>query len=129
MTTATSQATALSTGPLTKSPIFARSLGEVHQRERPRRRAAGSGSPGSGSAGSRRRVSPYIAVTITAGTMAMSRVMSRRSQGGRRMLRKPSITICPASVPVSVEFCPEASSATANSVLASAVPSSGVSSW
>ena len=45
------------------------------------------------------------------------------------MLRKPSITICPASVPVIVEFWPEASSATANSVLASVAPSSGVSSW
>ena len=64
---------------------------------------------------------------MTAGTMAMSRVMSRRSHGRRRMLRKPSITIWPASVPVSVEFCPDASSASANSVLAPA-PSSGVSS-
>ena len=34
------------------------------------------------------------------------------------MCRKPSITIWPASVPVSVEFWPEASSATANSTLA-----------
>ena len=41
------------------------------------------------------------------------------------MLRNPSITIWPASVPVSVEFCPEASSARANTVLAPA-PSSGV---
>ena len=31
---------------------------------------------------------------------------------------KPSITICPASVPVSVAFWPEQSSATANSALA-----------
>ncbi len=45
------------------------------------------------------------------------------------MLRKPSITIWPASVPVSVEFWPEASSASANTVLAPATPSSGVSSW
>jgi len=48
----------------------------------------------------------------------MARVISRRSHGRRRMLRKPSITICPASVPVSVEFCPEASNATANRMLA-----------
>ena len=34
------------------------------------------------------------------------------------MLRKPSITIWPASVPVSVEFWPDASSASANTVLA-----------
>ena len=48
---------------------------------------------------------------IAAGTMAMARVMSRRSHGRMRMLRNPSITICPASVPVSVEFCPDARSA------------------
>ena len=60
--------------------------------------------------------------------MAMSRVISRRSHGRSRMLRNPSITIWPASVPVSVAFCPENSSATANSVLASCVPSSGASS-
>ena len=41
---------------------------------------------------------------------------------------KPSITICPASVPVSVAFWPEQSSATAKSVLARPVPSSGDSS-
>ena len=40
----------------------------------------------------------------------------------------PSITIWPASVPVSVAFWPEQSSATANSMLASVVPSSGESS-
>lgn len=44
------------------------------------------------------------------------------------MSRNPSITICPASVPVRVEFCPLASRATANSVLASVAPSTGVSS-
>ena len=66
--------------------------------------------------------SPYSAVTMTAGMIAMSRVMSRRSQAGSRMSRNPSITIWPASVPVMVEFWPEASSATANSVLASVVP-------
>ena len=52
-------------------------------------------------------------------------MISRRSQGLSLMSRKPSITICPASVPVSVEFWPEASSATANSTLAAPAPSTG----
>ena len=43
-----------------------------------------------------------------AGTTARPRVIRRRSQGRMRKLRKPSITICPAMVPVSVEDCPEA---------------------
>ena len=72
--------------------------------------------------------SPLIAMTMTAGTIAISRVISRRSHGRSRMFRKPSITIWPASVPVSVAFCPENSSATANSVLATVAPSSGSSS-
>src|SRR5215468_1613172 len=55
------------------------------------------------------------AVMITTGTMAMARVISRRIQGGSRMWRKPSITICPASVPVIVELKPAASKAVANS--------------
>jgi hypothetical protein len=42
------------------------------------------------------------------------------------MFRNPSITICPASVPVSVEFCPDASSANANTALAPVTPSNGV---
>ena len=45
--------------------------------------------------------------------------MLRRSHGLSRMSRKPSITICPARVPVSVEFCPEASKASAKIVPAS----------
>jgi hypothetical protein len=40
---------------------------------------------------------------------------------------KPSITTWPASVPVMVLLCPLASSATAKSVLAAAVPSNGAS--
>ena len=68
-------------------------------------------------------------MTMIAGMMAMSRVISRRSHGRRRRLMKPSITIWPASVPVSVAFWPEQSSATANSMLAIVVPSSGESSW
>ena len=45
--------------------------------------------------------------------MASERVIRRRSQGRMRKLRKPSITIWPAMVPVSVEDWPEQSSATA----------------
>ena len=44
------------------------------------------------------------------------------------MSRKPSITICPASVAVTVELSPQHSSAMANSVGAIAEPSSGASS-
>ena len=40
---------------------------------------------------------------------------------------KPSITTCPASVPVMVLLWPLASRATTNNALASAVPSSGAS--
>ncbi|MNF15269.1 hypothetical protein D3C81_1826530 [compost metagenome] len=64
---------------------------------------------------------------MTAGIMAINRVINRLSQGDIRMLTKPSITICPARVPVKVEFCPDASSATANITLASVVPTIGVS--
>ena len=71
--------------------------------------------------------SPHAAATSAAGTMATIRVTMRRAQGGRRNSRNPSITICPASVPVNVEFWPLARSATANSVLASDAPSTGVS--
>ena len=63
-------------------------------------------------------------MTQTAGTMASARVINRRSHGRSRMLMNPSMTICPASVPVSVEFCPEASSARANKMLAPVTPSS-----
>src|SRR5712671_724336 len=70
-------------------------------------------------------LSPYMIATIAAGTIAIARVMSRRSHGRIRRLRNPSITIWPASVPVSVEFCPEARSASANTMLAPP-PRSGV---
>ncbi len=40
--------------------------------------------------------------------MAIVRVTRRRSQGRMRKLRNPSITICPAMVPVSVDDWPEA---------------------
>lgn len=48
--------------------------------------------------------------------------------GRKRRLMKPSMTICPASVPVSVEFCPEASSATAKRMLATPTPIIGLNS-
>ena len=54
--------------------------------------------------------------------MARLRVMSRRTQGETLQCMKPSITTCPARVPVIVLLCPLANSATANSVLAKVVP-------
>ncbi len=57
------------------------------------------------------------------------RARDQPAQPGRDLRwMKPSITTCPASVPVIEEFCPLASSAMANSVLAPAAPSSGLSS-
>ncbi len=74
-------------------------------------------------------VLPNQAVATTAGTMAMQRVSRARSAGDRRICKKPSITICPASVPVTEELSPEASSATPNTALAMPTPSSGDSRW
>ena len=70
-------------------------------------------------------LSPYQMVTIAAGTMAMARVISRRAQGGSRMSMKPSITIWPESVAVTVELSPQHNSAMPNNVGAMAEPSSG----
>lgn len=47
-------------------------------------------------------LSPCCQVTATAGRMAISRVNNRRSTGGKRKRRKPSITTCPESVAVTV---------------------------
>jgi len=69
--------------------------------------------------------SPAMPITNAAGTIANKRVTMRRSQTGRRKSRNPSMTIWPASVPVMVEFCPEASSASANTTLAAPAPSIG----
>ena len=55
----------------------------------------------------------------------MERVISRLAQPGRRMSIKPSITIWPESVAVTVEFSPQHSNAIPNKVGASAEPSSG----
>ena len=57
-----------------------------------------------------------------AGTMASVREIIRRIHGRMRQRMKPSITTCPASVPVIVLLWPLASSATAKSVLASGRP-------
>src|SRR5215212_7267836 len=67
-------------------------------------------------------------VTSAAGTIAISRVTSRRSHGGSLRSRKPSITIWPAMVAVTVEFSPQQRSAIPNSVGAIAEPSKGASS-
>ena len=48
--------------------------------------------------------SPYNIVTIKAGMTAINRVINLRNQGFNRICRKPYITICPAKVPVIVEF-------------------------
>ena len=66
--------------------------------------------------------SPRMPMMKTAGRIASVRVMSRRTHGLMRQCMKPSITTCPASVPVMVLLWPLASSATANSVLASGGP-------
>jgi hypothetical protein len=68
-----------------------------------------------------------IPMTRSAGTIANERVIIRRTHGRMRQCMNPSITTCPASVPVTVELCPLASSATANSIARRRVPSSGAS--
>ena len=66
---------------------------------------------------SRATSEPLNAIVQTnTGITVMTRVMTRRAHSGMRSLMKPSITIWPVSVPVIVEFWPEASSATAKSV-------------
>ena len=57
--------------------------------------------------------------------MAISLVINLRSHGLIRNCRYPSITICPASVPVKVELCPAAIKATANNMGAILLPSKG----
>ena len=54
-------------------------------------------------------LSPRMPMISTAGMMASVRVMSRRSHGWIRQCMKPSITTCPASVPVMVLLWPLAS--------------------
>ena len=62
--------------------------------------------------------------------MAINLVINRRIHGAMRSFKYPSITICPASVPVIVELCPAAMRATAKRMGASFDPSIGCSnSW
>src|SRR5205807_9150116 len=56
---------------------------------------------------------------------ALPILINRRNHGRNRIFTNPSMTTCPARVPVSVEFCPEASNATANKALAPPTPNSG----
>ncbi len=72
-------------------------------------------------------LSPRRPMINTAGRIARLRVIRRRTQGLIRQCMKPSITTWPARVPVMVLLWPLASSATANNVLAAAVPSNGAS--
>ena len=58
--------------------------------------------------------------------MATNRVINLRIIGLIRRLRYPSITICPASVPVTVELCPAAINAMANKVGAMVDPASAI---
>ena len=60
---------------------------------------------------------------FTIKAMTIERVISRLSQGRSRMCVKPSIVICPASVPVIVELRPAAIIAIANAVGSSFDPS------
>ncbi len=68
-----------------------------------------------------------MAIRMIAGVIAAPRVINRRTQGWIFQCMNPSITTCPARVPVMVLLCPLASNARAKSKLAPAAPSSGVS--
>ncbi len=127
MMVAVSNASAITQGGFANAPIFARSLVKVMSgmtaNESWRLSTTCESTSRSSTASAPRR-----AMNSAAGTMARLRLMSRRSHGRMRMRRNPSMTICPASVPVMVLACPEHSSATANTIEASVVPSSGASS-
>ncbi len=69
--------------------------------------------------------SPRRPMIRMAGMTARVRVSNRRTQGRMRQCMKPSMTTCPASVPVMVLLWPLASRATAKSVLAATLPRSG----
>ena len=64
---------------------------------------------------------------MIAGMIAMARETSRRVPGRIRKSVKPSITTWPANVPVTLDVCPEASSAIPKRTLAALVPSAGAS--
>eukprot|EP00982_Pelagococcus_subviridis_P006483 30135-Pelagococcus_subviridis.AAC.17 len=62
--------------------------------------------------------SPAMMHTSSDGMIAALRVRNARSTGFIFSSRKPSMTNCPAYVPVMVLLCPDASSATANKIFA-----------
>lgn len=68
---------------------------------------------------------PNQIVTLAAYTIAIARVMRRRNHGASFMSRKPSITIWPASIAVTVELIPQHNNAMPKSVGAIAKPSIG----
>ena len=72
--------------------------------------------------------SPCVIAIHAAGMTAKSLVASRRTTGGRRRPKKPSITIWPARVAVTVAFNPQAIRATANNIGANRLPMRGSSS-
>ena len=57
-----------------------------------------------------------MATQAKTGITEIIRVTSRRAQRGIFMWTNPSMMTCPVRVPVMVEFCPDASRATANRV-------------
>ena len=126
MIAATSQASTCTHQRLTNGPIFCLLLVNLHQRHH----GEGQLQAEDHLAEDQQLVDalrrPTARITTTAGTMASSRVISRRSQGRMRNRRKPSIVICPASVPVIVELCPAQSSARAKAIGASRVPSTSL---
>ena len=69
--------------------------------------------------------SPKIPITNTAGIMATKRVISLLIQGFNLNFKYPSITICPAKVPVTVELWPAAINAMANNMGAIFEPNKG----
>jgi len=126
MIAATRIARAMTQGGLTNSPMRRRSL--VNRMSGTTAKASWRlSTTWESTSSSSTACSPRTAITTAAGMIASPRLMSRRSQGWMRMRRKPSMTICPASVPVMVLAWPEHSSATANTIEASEVPSSGAS--
>ena len=126
MMIAASTASRMTQRGFTNSPIFSRSLVKMIKGITANASCRLSTTWDSTSRSSTER-GPRSRMTATAGMIASPRLIMRRSQGWMRMWRKPSITICPASVPVIVLDWPEQSSATANTTAATEVPSSGAS--
>ena len=129
ITTVTLQAIPRRTGPLANRPIFLPVAGEQDEGDHREGQLQAQDDLAQDQQGAGAALAVDGRSPATAGMMARSRVMSRRSQAGSRRSRNPSMTIWPARVPVMVLFWPDASRANAKSVPAAAVPSSGLSSW